>query len=380
MRPLIYADNAATTRPSPSVVQAMVSCLSEKWGNPSSVHAAGREARKAMELSRAKVAAALDAAPAEIYFTSGGTESDNWAIKGAVEAALSQGRDHIVTTSIEHHAVLQTCKRLEKQGIRVTYLPADGEGRVTASQVRDSLTDRTGLVSVMYANNEIGTVEPIEEIGRVCREAGVLFHTDAVQAVGSLPIRLGESCIDLLSLSGHKLHGPKGVGALYVRQGVRLPCLLDGGGQERGLRSGTENLPAIVGLGAAMEEALTGVAQVRALRDRLIEGILERVPGARLNGSRVDRLPGNASFSFPGVEGEALLLRLDMEGICASSGSACTSHSANASHVLTAIGLSPELAGGSLRLSLDRYNTEEDIDAILETLPRVVERLREMRP
>lgn len=384
MKRFVYADNAATTQISDHVLGAMLPWLKEHYGNPSSIYSIGREARVAVELARQKVAAGIGADPTEIYFTGCGTESDNWAIKSVAEAMRAKGKTHIITTNFEHHAVLHTCQRLEREGNTVTYLPVSPDGYVTAEQVKAAITPQTALVTIMYANNEIGTIQPIAEIGAVCREAGVLFHTDAVQAVGNVPIDVKSQNIDLLSLSGHKLHAPKGVGALYCRKGVRLTNFLDGGAQERNRRGGTENLTSIVGLGAAMEEACSNIeariARIAAMRDRLIDGILSTVPKTRLNGGREARLAGNANISFEAVEGEALLLRLDMEGICGSSGSACTSGSLDPSHVLMAIGLPHEIAHGSLRLSLSEYNTDEDVDYILQTVPKVVEKLRAMSP
>ena len=384
MKRFVYADNAATTQISDPVLGAMLPYLKEHYGNPSSIYSLGRDARRAIEAARQKTAAALHADPAEIYFTGSGTEADNWALKSTLELLMPKGKNHIITTNFEHHAILHTCQHLERQGCKVTYLPVSSEGYVTPEQVKAAITPETALVTIMYANNEIGTIQPIGGIGKVCREAGVLFHTDAVQALGNVPIDVKEQCIDLLSLSGHKIHAPKGVGALYVRKGVRLLNLLDGGAQERNRRGGTENLTSIVGLGAAMEQAAANIgeraAKVARLRDRLIDGILAEVPCARLNGGRERRLPGNLNISFEAVEGEALLLRLDMNGICGSSGSACTSGSLDPSHVLMAIGLPHEIAHGSLRLSLNEYNTDEDVDYILQTLPGVIQYLRAMSP
>lgn len=378
----IYLDNAATTACAPEVVEAMLPYFTQTFGNASSVHAFGRESRRAIETARRQVARALNAAaPQEIVFTAGGSESDNWAIKGAAFARADKGR-HIITSAIEHHAVLHTCQWLEKQGFEVTCLPVDAEGRVSVEHVERALRPDTVLVSVMTANNEIGTLQPVAQIGGLCRERGVLFHTDAVQAVGAIPVDVQAMHADLLSLSAHKFHGPKGVGALYVRKGVRLDNLVHGGAQERGLRAGTENLAGIVGLGKAIEMATAhledNAAHMTRLRDRLIAGIMERVPEVRLNGHPTDRLPNNCSLSFQGVEGEALLLRLDLAGIAGSSGSACTSGTLDPSHVLLAIGLPVAMAHGSLRLTLGADTTEEDIDAVLERLPPIVADLRSM--
>lgn len=376
----IYLDNAATTAVSPEVLEAMLPYFTQVPGNASSIHGYGREAKRAVENARRQVMRALNAAaPQEIYFTSGGTESDNWAIKGTV---LAKGKGHIITTAIEHHAVLHTCQWLEKQGYAVTYLPVDEYGRVTAAQVEAALRKDTILVSVMAANNEVGTLQPIAEIGALCRAKGVLFHTDAVQAAGAIPLDVQAMNIDLLSLSGHKLHGPKGAGVLYVRKGVKIDNLLHGGAQERGFRAGTENVPAIVGLGKAVEMAQANLtrnaAQVMRLRDRLISGLMERVPGARLNGHPTERLPNNVNISFDRVEGEALLLRLDLVGVAGSSGSACTSGAIDPSHVLLALGLTPAQANGALRLTLSIDTTEDEIDAVLDILPPIVEDLRRM--
>lgn len=384
MKKLIYADNSATTKISDSVFDAMLPYLREYYGNPSSPHSVGREAELAVIKARGQAASALNADPSEIFFTSGGTEADNWAIKGACRKQAQKGRRHLITTAFEHHAVLHCFELLEKEGFDVTYLPVSPEGYVTAKQVADALREDTALVSVMYANNEIGTIQPIAEIGKVCREKGVLFHTDAVQAVGNVPIDVKAQNIDLLSLSGHKIHAPKGIGVLYVRKGVVLQNLMDGGAQERGRRGGTENVAGIVGLGQAIADANAHIAEkverLTKMRDRLIDGVLAAIPKTRLNGGREPRLCMNANFSFEGIEGEGLLLRLDMAGICASSGSACTSGSLDPSHVLMAIGLPHEIAHGSLRITFSEENTEEDVDYILEELPKVVRTLREMSP
>lgn len=380
----IYLDNAATTPVSDKVLAAMLPILKEGYGNPSSIYALGRDAKTAVEAAREKVAAAIGANPPEIFFTAGGTESDNWAIKGAAMAGARKNKRHIITTNVEHHAVLHSFEALEKQGFEATYLPVDADGLVTAEQVAAAIRDDTALVSIMYANNEIGTIMPIAEIGAVCRERGVLFHTDAVQAVGNVPIDVAAHNIDLLSLSGHKLHAPKGIGALYIRRGAVIDGLIHGGGQERSKRGGTENTAGIVALGVAIEEAAANIeshaAHCTKLRERLISGILGNISHCRLNGHPEKRLPGNVNISFDGIEGEGMLLFLDMKGICASSGSACTSGSLDPSHVLLAIGLPHERAHGSLRLSIGDQNTEEEIDYVIETLPPIVKRLREMSP
>lgn len=381
---LVYADNSATGPVSPQVLEAMLPYFKEGYGNPSSVYSKGRDARAAVDRAREQTAAALGALPEEIFFTSCGTESDNWAIKGMAAAGARKGKKHLITTNVEHHAVLHSVQALERQGFTATYLPVDQNGLVSAEQVKAALRPDTALVSVMMANNEIGTVLPIGEIGAVCREAGVPLHTDAVQAVGNVPIDVRAQNIDLLTLSGHKINAPKGVGALYIRKGVRPDVFMDGGAQERKQRAGTENVPYIVGLGVAMEQAATHleehIAHKRALADRLIDGILTTIPRCRLNGDRIKRIPGSVNISFEGIEGESLLLRLDMEGICASSGSACTSGSLDPSHVLMAIGLPHEIAHGSLRLSLGNQNTVDDVDYILEKLPDIVAKLRAMSP
>ena len=383
MNRIVYADNAATTAVSTQVLEAMLPYYKEVYGNPSSLYAAGQKAKAALDQARADAAACLGADPDEIYFTSCGTESDNWAIKGAAHAMKKKGKTHIVTSAFEHHAVLHTCQALEKEGFSVTYLPVHENGIVRVEELEAALTEDTGLVTIMYANNEIGTLQPIPQIGKLCREKGIWFHTDAVQAVGQVPIDVKEQNIDMLSLSGHKLHAPKGVGALYIRRGVRIPNLLDGGAQERGRRGGTENVAQIVGLAAAMKAACATIQERReklaAMQDKLIDAIL-KIDRCRLNGDRKQRLPGNASFCFQGVEGESLLLMLDLKGISASSGSACTSGSLDPSHVLLSIGLPHEVAHGSLRLSFGDYNTMEDIDYIIETLPPIIERLRAMSP
>ena len=377
----IYLDNAATTAVSPQVLEAMLPYFTECFGNPSSIHSTGRDARRAIDAARKQVAAALNCQPNEVYFTAGGSESDNWAIKGAAMARRNKG-NHVITTSIEHHAVLHTCQWLEKQGFEVTYLPVDADGQVSVRDVEKAITDKTVLITIMAANNEIGTIEPIAEIGQLARSKGILFHTDAVQAVGAVPIDVQAIGCDLLSLSGHKFHGPKGVGALYIRKGVKLDHLIEGGAQERGQRAGTENLAGIVGLGKAIELAVqnldSNAARMSALRDKLINGIIERIPDVKLNGHRTNRLPNNVNVSVRYVEGEALLLRLDLAGVAGSSGSACTSGTLDPSHVLLAIGLPHEIAHGSLRLTLGNETTEADIDYVLDKLPGIVSDLRAM--
>ena len=379
----VYADNAATTAVSPQVLEAMLPYYKEVYGNPSSLYSVGKKAKAALEEARETVAACLGAGAGEIYFTSCGTESDNWAIKGAAHAMRKKGKDHIITSAFEHHAVLHTCQALEKEGFTVTYLPVHENGIVRPEELEAAITDKTGLVTIMYANNEIGTIQPIPEIGAICKKHGVWFHTDAVQAVGNVHIHVKEQNIDMLSLSGHKFHAPKGVGALYIRRGIAIPNLLDGGAQERGKRGGTENVAQIVGLAAGLKEACATidqrVARLSPLRDKLMDGLL-KIDRCRVNGDREHRLPGNVSMCFQGVEGESLLLMLDLKGISASSGSACTSGSLDPSHVLLSIGLPHEVAHGSLRLSFGDYNTEEDIDYILEVLPPIIQRLRSMSP
>ena len=379
----VYADNAATTAVSPQVLEAMLPYYKEVYGNPSSLYSVGQKAKAALEEARETVAACLGAGAGEIYFTSCGTESDNWAIKGAAHAMRKKGKDHIITSAFEHHAVLHTCQALEKEGFTVTYLPVHENGIVRPEELEAAITDRTGLVTIMYANNEIGTIQPIPEIGAICKKHGVWFHTDAVQAVGNVHIHVKDQNIDMLSLSGHKFHAPKGVGALYIRKGIAIPNLLDGGAQERGKRGGTENVAQIVGLAAGLKEACATidqrVARLSPLRDKLMDGLL-KIDRCRVNGDREHRLPGNVSMCFQGVEGESLLLMLDLKGISASSGSACTSGSLDPSHVLLSIGLPHEVAHGSLRLSFGDYNTEEDIDYILEVLPPIIQRLRSMSP
>ena len=379
----VYADNAATTQMSAVAINAMVPYFDKIYGNPSSLHSVGQEAKEALEDARSRVAACLGCESREIYFTSGGSEADNQAIISAARLGERKGKKHIISTAFEHHAVLHTLKKLEKEGFEITLLDVSQGHNITADQVKEAIREDTCLVTVMYANNEIGSVLPIAEIGAVCKEAGVLFHTDAVQAVGHIHINVKEQSIDMLSLSGHKFHGPKGVGALYVRRGILLQNLIEGGAQERGKRAGTENIPGIMGLAAAMEDACShldeNMAKVTALRDRLIEG-LSRIPHCALNGDPVNRLPGNVSFCFEGIEGESLLLLLDMKGVCASSGSACTSGSLDPSHVLLAIGRVHDVAHGSLRLSLSEYNTAEEVEHILTVVPQVVSYLRGISP
>lgn len=383
MKRFVYADNAATTQVSKPVLDAMLPYLSEQYGNPSSLYQFGQTAKSAVEHAREQVAAALGAEPNEIYFTSGGSESDNWAIKGIAELLAPKGKKHIITTKFEHHAVLHTAQHLEKQGFEITYLDVHSDGLVRVEEVAAAIRPDTALVTIMYANNEIGTIQPIAEIGKLCHEKGVLFHTDAVQAVGQVHINVKEQNIDMLSLSGHKIHAPKGIGALYIRKGIRFKNLIDGGAQERGRRAGTENTASIVGLGVAIENAVKNIDEraqrLTAMRNRLIDGAL-KIERSRLNGDREKRLPGNINMCFEGVEGESLLLWMDLKGICCSSGSACTSGSLDPSHVLLAIGLPHEIAHGSLRLSLGDYNTEEDVDYILEQLPEIISYLRKMSP
>ncbi len=380
----VYADNAATTPVSKKVVEAMLPYMTEHYGNPSSLYGIGQVAFNAITKARQQVATALGAEDAsEIYFTSGGSEADNWAIKGAAALGAKKGKKHLITTKFEHHAVLHTMATLEKQGFEVTYLDVYENGIVHLEDVEKAIREDTCLVTIMYANNEIGTVQPIAEIGEICHKKGVLFHTDAVQAVGHVRIDVKAQNIDMLSLSGHKFHAVKGTGALYCKKGIRLPNLIEGGGQEKGKRAGTENVPGIVGLGVAITEMNEHIeenaAKVSALRDRLFEGA-GKISHSRINGDRQSRLPGNFSMCFEGVEGESLLLMLDMKGICASSGSACTSGSLDPSHVLLSIGLKHEVAHGSLRLSLSENNTEEDVDYIIECLVPIIDRLREMSP
>ena len=379
----VYADNAATTKMSAAAIEAMVPCFEKFYGNPSSLHSIGQEAKEVLEDTRNRIAAILGCEPREIYFTSGGSEADNQAIVSAARLGARKGKKHIISTAFEHHAVLHTLNRLEKEGFEVTLLDVKNGHNITAQQVKDAIREDTCLVTCMYANNEIGSILPISEIGAICKEAGIPFHTDAVQAVGHLQINVKEQNIDMLSLSAHKFHGPKGVGALYCRRGLMLTNIIDGGAQERGKRAGTENLPGICGMVAALEDAIANLdvntRKVTALRDKLIAG-LSQIPHCALNGDAVNRLPGNVSFCFEGIEGESLLLMLDMQGVCASSGSACTSGSLDPSHVLLAIGRVHDVAHGSLRLSLSEYNTEEEVDHILSVVPQVVQYLRNMSP
>ena len=379
----VYADNAATTAMSQVAIDAMVPYFNKIYGNPSSLHSVGQEAKEVLEKARQTVADCIGCEAREIYFTSGGSEADNQAIISAAKIGAKKGKKHIISTAFEHHAVLHTLNKLEKEGFEVTYLDVSNGHTISAQQVKDAIRPDTCLVTTMYANNEIGSVLPIAEIGAICKEAGVPFHTDAVQAVGHIHINVKEQNIDMLSLSAHKFHGPKGVGALYARRGFPLTNVIDGGAQERGKRAGTENLPGICGMVAAMEEACANIdanaAKVGAMRDKLIEG-LSQIPHSALNGDAVNRLPGNVSFCFEGIEGESLLLLLDMKGVCASSGSACTSGSLDPSHVLLAIGRVHDVAHGSLRLSLCEYNTDEEIDHILTVVPQVVQYLRNMSP
>lgn len=379
----IYVDNAATTAMSDRAIAAMTPYLKDIYGNPSSLHTAGQVAKEALENARASIAACLNADPREIYFTSGGSEADNQCIRSAALNGARKGKKHIITTAFEHHAVLHTLKKLEKEGFEVTYLDVHADGLVTAKQVEEAIRPDTALVTVMYANNEVGTIQPVREIGEVCKKAGVVFHTDAVQAVGHIPVDVKADNIDMLSLSAHKFHGAKGVGAVYCRKGIPLNTFVEGGAQERGRRAGTENLAGIAAMAAALKEACENMnansEKMRALRDRIIDGLL-KIPHSKLNGDRVKRLPSNVNMCFEGIEGEGLLLHLDDKGICASSGSACTSGSLDPSHVLLALGLPHEVAHGSLRISLSEYNTDEDADAILKAVPEVVEYLRGISP
>lgn len=379
----IYLDHAATTPTNKNVAEAMLTYMTDKFGNPSSVHSFGRETRKEVAVAREKLAALIGAEANEIFFTSGGSESDNFALKGIAFANQKKG-NHIITTQIEHHAILHTCQWLEKHGFEVTYLPVDEYGMIQLDDLKAAITDKTILISIMFANNEVGTIEPIAEIGKIAKENGIYFHTDAVQAVANIDIDVKALNIDLLSLSGHKFYGPKGIGVLYIRRGVKIETVQHGGAQERNMRAGTENIPAIVGLGMAAEIAKRDLEKnasyVTALRDQLIKGIETKIPDVKLNGHREKRLPGNVNFSFRYIEGESLLLNLDMKGIAASSGSACTSGSLDPSHVLLAMGLTHEIAHGSLRITLGIHNTQEEVDYVLEVLPQIIERLRSMSP
>ncbi len=379
----VYADNAATTRLAPSVLEAMTPYLTEVYGNPSSLYSVGAEAKKAIELARADIAEVFGAAPNEIYFTSGGSEADNWAIKGIAEVMAKKGKKHIISTKFEHHAVLHSLDALKKRGFEVTLLDVHENGIVRPDELEAAIREDTALVTVMYANNEIGTIQPISEIGAICKKHGVVFHTDAVQAVGNVEINVKEQNIDLMSLTAHKFHGPKGCGALYVRRGLRPDILIDGGAQERGRRAGTENVAGIIGLASALKLAVSTMKErterLTALRDYLIDDLL-KIERSRLNGDRVQRLPGNINMCFEGIEGESLLLRLDLQGICASSGSACTSGSLDPSHVLLSIGLPHEIAHGSLRLSFSDETTKEDVEYIAECIPPIIKTLRDMSP
>ncbi|MBR3971376.1 MAG: cysteine desulfurase NifS [Ruminococcus sp.] len=380
----IYADNAATTALSPKVLEAMTPYLTEIYGNPSSLYRIGAAAKEAVEESREKVASLIGAkSGTEIFFTSGGSEADNWAIKGVCKILKDKGKNHIITTKFEHHAVLHVCESLAKEGFEITYLDVYDNGIVKPEDVKNAIKDNTALVTIMYANNEIGTIQPIGEIGKICREAGVLFHTDAVQAMGNVPINVQDECIDLMSLTGHKFHGPKGCGALYIRRGVRIANLIEGGAQERSRRAGTENVAGIVGLAKALELAISTMEKrkerLTKMRNRLIDGLLN-IEKSRLNGDRDSRLPGNINMCFEGIEGESLLLMLDIKGVSASSGSACTSGSLDPSHVLLSLGLPHEIAHGSLRLSFSDQNTEEEIDYLLKVIPETVDYLRSFSP
>ena len=379
----VYADNAATTRIAPQVLDAMLPYLKEEYGNPSTLYKLGREAKIAIEKAREQVAQVIGAKAEEIFFTGSGTEADNMALKGVLYGPAGKGKKHLITTKIEHHAVLHTAMALEKEGFQVTFLSVDKNGRVDLEELKQAITADTALVSIMAANNEVGTIQPIEEIGKICREKGVLFHTDGVQAFGHMPLDVNKMNIDLLSLSAHKINGPKGSGALYIRRGLGLRPVIEGGGQERNRRSGTENVAGIVGLGQAAQLAMETMeeesARLKALSKKLIDGVLQ-IPETILTGDPENRLPGACSFAISAIEGESLVLYLDMEGICTSTGSACSTGSLDPSHVLMAIGLSHEVSHGSLRVSLGRFNTEEEVDYIIETLPKVVEKLRSMSP
>ncbi len=383
MNKFVYLDNSATTPVKPAVLEAMLPYLKEEYGNPSSIYKKAAASEQAVSLARQQVAEALSADPSEIFFTACGTESDNWAIKGAAYANQGKGK-HIITSQIEHHAVLHTLEYLEKQGFSVTYLPVDKEGRVSPESLQEAIREDTILITIMMANNEIGTIQPIRELAKIAAEKKILFHTDAVQAVGSVPVNVKELGVNLLSLSAHKFGGPKGVGALYIKKGTRIDTFMHGGAQERNRRAGTENVAGIAGLGKAISLATANLEEKRSriekLREKLIDGVLSAIPDSHVNGSRTERLPGNANFCFRYIEGEALLLRLDAKGVAASSGSACTSGSLDPSHVLLALGLPHEIAHGSLRLSIGEQNTEEEIDYVLEVLPGIVQLLRMMSP
>ncbi|KYH35969.1 cysteine desulfurase IscS [Clostridium tepidiprofundi DSM 19306] len=383
MKKIIYMDHAATTYTKPEVVKEMMPYFTEYYGNPSSIYSFSRESKKAIDIARERVAGAINADASEIYFTGGGSEADNWAIKGIAFAHKDKG-NHIITTSIEHHAVLHACEFLKKQGFEITYLPVDDNGMVRLEDLKNAITDKTILVTIMFANNEIGTIQPIKEIGKLCRERNIIFHTDAVQAVGHIPVDVKEMNIDLLSMAAHKFYGPKGVGALYIRKGIKIDNLIHGGAQERNRRAGTENISGIVGLGKAIDMAVKNMdansKRISKLRDKLIDGLL-KIPHTILNGAiGENRLPGNVNVCFRFIEGESILLLLDMNGICASSGSACTSGSLDPSHVLLAIGLPHEIAHGSLRLTLGDETTEDEVDYVLEVVPKIVQRLRDMSP
>lgn len=380
---LVYMDYSATTYTKKEVLDEMLPYFTEKFGNPSSIYTFGRNSKSAVEVAREKTAKAIGAMNDEIYYTAGGSEADNWALKGVAFANRKRG-NHIITSKIEHHALLHTCEYLQKQGFEVTYLDVDEYGMISLDDLKKAITDKTTLISIMFANNEIGTIQPIEEIGRIAHEHGIIFHTDAVQAIGNVEIDVKKMNIDLLSLSAHKFYGPKGIGALYIRKGVKIENLIHGGGQERKRRAGTENLPGIIGLGKAIELATSNIKEhnlkISTLRDKLLKGIMDRIPNTKLNGHPEKRLPGNLNVSFHFIEGESLLLMLDQQGICGSTGSACSSGSLDPSHVLLAIGLPHEIAHGSLRLSLGDSTTDEDVDYVLNVLPNIVQRLRDMSP
>ena len=380
----VYADNAATTKVSAKALEAMMPGLTSLYGNPSSLHEEGREAEHELLKARMEIAALIGAETDEIYFTSGGSESDNWAIREMAFRGRKKGKTHLISTEFEHHAVLHTLEKLEKDGFTVTYIKPLANGIIDVEKLKEAIKPETALVTVMYANNEIGTIQPIKEIADICHEHDIIFHTDAVQALGHIPVNVKEDGIDLMSFSGHKFNGPKGVGGLYVKKGIVIGNLIDGGAQERRKRAGTENIPGIMGMAAALKESVeemdTEIKKISALRDKLIDGIIEKIPAVHLNGDRERRVPGNVNFCFEGIEGESLLLRLDLAGIAASSGSACTSGSLDPSHVLLSIGVPKELAHGSLRLSFGKYNTEEEIDYILSVLPEIVKTLRLMSP
>lgn len=383
MKDIIYFDNAATTCVTKNVLDSMIPFYKEKFGNPSSVYSIGKVAKEAVDKARENIAECIGADKSEIYFTSGGSEADNWAIKGVAHTLAKSGKKHIITSKIEHHAVLHTMEALKKEGFEITYLDVNKDGLIAPENLKNAIKEDTALISIMYANNEIGTIQDIEKLSKICKEKGVIFHTDAVQAVGHVKINVKEEGIDLLSLSGHKFHGPKGIGALYIRKGLRLENLIEGGHQENGHRAGTENVAGIVGMSVALKEACEHMDEnnekLIKMRDKLIENLL-KIERSRLNGHREKRLPGNVNMCFEGIEGESLLLMLDAKGVCASSGSACTSGSLDPSHVLLAIGLPHEIAHGSLRLSLSDINTMEEVDFVLETIPPIVERLRSMSP